>query len=152
MKYLKLYEYYNNLEAKLAKYNIVNYTINNDGTIDVDGDVDLSFSLLGEIPFKFNKVEGNFYCFRNKLKSLEGCPNYIGGAFNCSFNELISLKGCPEYVGGDFYCSYNQLVNLKESPKHIDGDIFYCVFNNIKFIPYNIDLEKNYIFQIIQLI
>ena len=44
------------------KYKITNYIINPDKTIDVDGDVTLSFSYLSKLPLKFNKVSGNFLC------------------------------------------------------------------------------------------
>ena len=59
------------------KYNINkfgDYTINKDGSIDVDSHVDLGGFGLKRIPLKFNIVSGFFYCDRNNLTSLEGCP------------------------------------------------------------------------------
>ena len=38
------------------KYKITDYIINPDKTIDVDGDVMLSFSYLSKFPLEFNKV------------------------------------------------------------------------------------------------
>ena len=136
MRYLKLFEYYNDLESDLVKYGINNYIINNDGTIDVDGNVNLYYRHLYQIPFQFGRVTGDFNCSVNKLKSLEGCPKYVSGRFQCSNNKLVSLKGCPNYVGGDFRCSNNKLVSLKGCPKHINGN-FYCGNNEIKYIPYD---------------
>ena len=49
------------------EYNITNYTINPDGSIDVDGNVDLSYMDLTEIPLRFNKISGRFWCNSNKL-------------------------------------------------------------------------------------
>jgi hypothetical protein len=47
---------------KICKeYKIKNYTINDDLSIDVDGDVDLSNKSLIKIPIKFRKVSGNFH-------------------------------------------------------------------------------------------
>ena len=63
------------------EYNIKNYSINPDGSIDVNGDVIIVNKNLYKLPLKFNKVNGNFYCSYNKLTSLEGCPKYVGGNF-----------------------------------------------------------------------
>jgi len=112
------------------KYDIKNYTINDDGSIDVDGDVDLSKRGLERIPIKFIEVTGDFYCYENNLTSLEGCPETVGGDFNCSHNKLISLEGGPKKVGGDFECARNNLTSLKGSPKKV-GDGFYCYYNNL---------------------
>ena len=40
------------------KYNITNYSINPDGSIDVDETVYLSGKGLKRVPLKFNKVDG----------------------------------------------------------------------------------------------
>ena len=42
MKYLKLFESFEDIEKICREYWIRNYTINSDGSIDVDGNVDLS--------------------------------------------------------------------------------------------------------------
>jgi hypothetical protein len=128
-------------ESKIRKickeYGIKNYTINDDSSIDVDGDVDLSSKKLDKSPLKFNKINGNFYIHYNNLKSLEDCPKWVGGNFYCSYNELISLEFCPEYVSGDFSCRINKLTSLEYSPKWIGGDI-NCDGNkiwNFRYIP-----------------
>ena len=83
-------------------------TKNADGSIDVDGDVDLFNLNLKKLPLKFNRVNGNFDCYKNQLTSLEGAPNAVGGDFYCSFNQLISLEGVPKKVGRDFWIGYNK--------------------------------------------
>ena len=93
------------------KYKIENYTINNDGSIDVNGDVDLSRFELTELPLRFNKVTGNFHCGYNNLTSLKGSPGWVGGYFICSRNELTSLEFSPDYVGGWFGCGMNKLTD-----------------------------------------
>ena len=107
------------------RYNITNYTINDDGTIDVDGNVNLSQRSLNQLPLSFNKVTGYFLCNENELTTLKGSPKWVGGVFNCDYNELTSLEFSPEYVGGDFECYSNQLTNLVGSPKQIGRD-FDC--------------------------
>ena len=104
--------------------------INEDGSIDVDGDVFLSKRGLERIPVKFRKVTGNFYCLDNELSSLEGCPEKVDGYFYCYNNNLTSLEGGPERVGGDFHCGRNNLTTLKGCPERVGGD-FHCYENNL---------------------
>jgi hypothetical protein len=93
------------------KYNITNYTINDDGSIDVNGNVDLWDKRLTELPLTFNKVNGYFDCSYNNLTTLKGCPRWVGSSFICSYNNLTSLEFSPDYVGSNFWCQYNKLTN-----------------------------------------
>jgi len=72
MKYLKYFESNNDIDAICYKYGIENYTVNPDGTVDVDGDVYLSDTKLTKLPLKFGYVSGSFRCAWNQLTSLEG--------------------------------------------------------------------------------
>lgn len=99
------------------KYDIINYTINEDGTVDVDGSVYLYNKGLTQIPLKFGKISGPFDCDNNKLTSLEGSPKYVGGYFSCNGNQLKTLEGGPEIVIGEYHCNNNQLVNFKGFPE-----------------------------------
>lgn len=152
MKYLKVFENFNDIDDVCRKYNIENYTINEDGSIDVDGDVDFTDKGISKIPLRFNIVSGvfnisynnlitlegcpkavgeDFYCYNNQLTSLEGGPEYVGGGYSCQNNQLVSLKGCCESVGGNFTCSSNKLVSLEFGPISIDGD-YDCSDNQLK--------------------
>ena len=93
------------------QYGIENYTINEDGSIDVDDDVWLTHGNLTELPLNFNKVTGSFNCSGNKLTSLKGSPRWIGGYFSCENNDLTSLEFSPDYVGDNFWCDYNNLTD-----------------------------------------
>ena len=93
------------------KYNITNYTINGDGSIDVNGHVYLINKGLTELPLIFNRVTGDFSCSLNNLTTLKGCPRWIGDRFICFNNRLTSLEFSPEYVGSNFYCFNNRLTN-----------------------------------------
>jgi hypothetical protein len=129
---IKLFEQFNKEQEIIdicKEYNIENYTINSDGSIDVDGDINLNSISLKKIPIKFNIVSGNFSASINNLTSLEGCPKEVGGDFYCSYNQLTSLEGCPKEVGGNFYCSYNQLTSLKGAPMYIYD--FWCNNNQL---------------------
>jgi hypothetical protein len=118
----------------LDSYEIKNYTINDDFTIDVNGNVNLDQESLTCLPsfIKFNKVSGYFSYFYNQLTSLEGCPTTVGGSFSCSDNQLTSLEGCPRTVGDSFYCYNNKLTSLEGCPRTV-GDSFYCYNNNEQF-------------------
>jgi hypothetical protein len=113
----------------LDSFGIANYTINDDLTIDVKGNVRLYNKSLTCFPsfIKFNEVSGYFSCFNNQLTSLEGCPTIVGDSFYCHNNQLTSLEGCPRTVGGGFYCLYNKKHFNKEYVRSlckVKGDIF----------------------------
>ena len=120
----------NNIDLNLLKKCVDGtYTINDDGSIDVNGDVNLNNKKLAKIPFKFRNVSGGFYCHRNRLTSLEGAPNTVGGNFCCNDNRLTSLEGSPNTVGGGFYCYNNKLTTLEGAPNTVGGS-FYCYGNS----------------------
>jgi hypothetical protein len=110
-----------------------NYTINSDGTIDVNDNVNL-YNKLGDmekLPVKFGNIYGHFECHKNKLTTLDGCPNYVSGVFWCHKNKLSTLEGCPKYVGRNFSCRNNKLTTLKGIENcEINGN-FHCDFNDI---------------------
>jgi hypothetical protein len=116
------------IKSICERYNIKNYTINEDGSVDVDGSVNLSGKRLTKLPLKFRRVTGNFVCHTNRLTSLEGAPKELGGTFDCQQNQLTSLEGSPKVVGGDFWCSYNQLTSLVGGPEVVLG--VYFVYDN----------------------
>jgi hypothetical protein len=109
------------------QYNIINYTVNPDGSIDVVGDVNLSFNDLTELPLVFNKVTGYFDCGMNKLTSLKGSPKWVGGYFSCQYNQLTSLEFSPDYVGLWFSCRFNNLTD-----NYCDTEIGGRFFTSLK--------------------
>ena len=131
--YKKIYENKQDIDSICERYGITNYTINSDGSVDIDGDVHLYSKNLSKLPLNFNIVSGNFNCSHNQLTSLEHCPSEIGGDFSCHNNKLTSLEHCPSEVGGGFYCSYNELTSLEYCSQQIGGD-FYCTGNPVDFI------------------
>ena len=120
------------IQSWLDEHDIENYTINNKGEIDVDGDVLLSNCGLTELPpfIQFGTVKGCFNCSFNGLVSLRGVPNTVGGRFNCSYNSLKSLEGAPKKINGSFFCNNNNLETLKGSPEEVGGSL-YCYCNNL---------------------
>jgi len=180
MKYIKtLNENINSseIDSICNEYNIKNYIINEDGSIDVDGNVNLYNKKLKVLPLNFRKVSGDFYCNYNQLISLEGAPQSVGkdfsccsnqlttlegapqsirGYFDCNSNQLTTLEGAPQRIGGNFNCSDNQLTSLEGVPKRVSG-LFLCYSNNLKNIDYlpkyykELDISNNPISKIIKL-
>ncbi len=66
----------------------LNWTLNSEGKVDVDGAVYMVDMNLTEIPVKFGRVKGCFTCNRNNLTTLKNCPDYIGDTLNCHTNNL----------------------------------------------------------------
>ena len=119
------------VEKILKELGIRNYTINDDLTVDVDGNVDITKKELSKIPVNFNKVSGDFMCYYNKLISLKGCPIEVGGDFNCHTNQLTTLEGGPKIVKGDnYYCKSNKLMSLKGAPEEVKN-WFTCSKNEL---------------------
>ena len=146
MIYLKLFEGFEDIDAICKKYGITNYTISSDGSIDVDGDVNLIDINLDKLPLRFNRIGGNFYCNNNQLTSLEGAPKEVGGFFDCRYNQLTSLEGAPKEVGGFFDCNNNKLTSLEGAPKSV-GTYFNCRYN---LLPQPIYDNYQYIEEIIK--
>ncbi len=98
------------------KLKIDNYTINPDGSIDIDGDV---YILINEIPLRFNMVSGNFYCSYNNLSTLKNFPNEVGGETFLYGNPLKSLDG---YNGGydKLFCDNKEKLIRKHKLKILD--------------------------------
>ena len=133
MRYLKkygLFESNTDIDSICKKYGIQNYTINEDGTVDVDGNVSLYERNLSKLHLKFGRVTGNFYCQSNKLTTLEGCPLEVGGELWCYSNKLTTLESCPREIGGDFMCHNNKLTTLEGCPKEVGGN-FDCRYNKL---------------------
>jgi thiamine pyrophosphokinase len=115
----------------LDEFEIRHYYINADGTVDTEDDVDFKNLNLSKLPVQFGSVGGRFDCSGNKLKSLKGCPTYVGKGFYCDNNNLIDLAYAPETVMGEFDCSGNKIVSLKGVQSLIKSH-FTCSFNRLE--------------------
>lgn len=108
----------------LYQHKIQNYSINDDFSVDVDGDVILDKRELKFIPVKFNIVKKVFSCADNLLVDLTNCPKDVGETFYCYNNKLTSLQGCPERIGDHFDCGGNQaLTSLDLGPQFVKRNI-----------------------------
>ena len=80
-------------------------------------------------------IEGNFYCGRNKLTSLQYGPTKVGTDFRCNKNRLTSLEFGPKEVNGNYECFGNVLTSLQYGPTEVGGN-FYCAGNLLSSLQY----------------
>ncbi len=106
------------------EYDIKNYTINPDGSIDVDGDVELGALNLNKIPLKFNNVSGYFNISSNNITSLEGFPKEVGDSVHCSYNKISTFEYFPNKINTNIYMYNNPLESLEGF--YGDYDKLYC--------------------------
>ena len=78
------------------KYKIENYTINEDGSIDVNGDVHFYEYGLTELPINFNKVTGTFDCSNNKKFLKESSIKLTNIYKNNKFKSIIFMNYVPQ--------------------------------------------------------
>lgn len=114
-----------NIKYWLDSFKVEKYTINEDLTVDVDGDLRLAGRRFTEIPIQFGYVSGTVYCGNNNLTSLKGLPNRIRGHFNCANNQITNFDYAPEFVGGEFICSYNPIESIKGLKTKINYNFFH---------------------------
>lgn len=139
------------IQKFLNRFDITEYKINPDGTVDLGDDFDYEldeeyFSELKKLPIKFGHITGDFFIetgyelttmegfprscesfyfksFSPKIKSLKGGPTHVSSHYSVSsYGAITSLEGGPGYVGGDFDLSENPVTSLKGSPNQIGGD------------------------------
>lgn len=140
MRYIKLYENFDSRDEEIKqickKHRINDYVINEDGSVDVIGDLNLSNSRLTEIPLKFRIVSGSFNISNNNLMSLKNSPIRVGRDFNADSNNLESLEFSPQEVNGSYSVSHNKLKTLKGTPPIVKD--FICSMNkltNLEYLP-----------------
>ena len=132
------------IRSWLDEMNIKKYTINDDHTINVNGDVDLRNKKIISFPkyIQFNKIRGSFDCSYNFLKTLKGTPYEVNINFYCDNNRLSSLEFGPEIVNGGYFCNNNKLVMLKGIPKKINT--LSCCYNELETLDgIPSDIEEN---------
>ena len=144
----------NEIHEICYKYNIDDYSINSDMSIDVNQTVDLYNKSLKELPINFNKINGTFICDNNNLTSLKGSPKEVSHDFFCRDNNLITLKDAPILIGGNLHCDRNRLIELNKNIEVYsiffdENDVKDLIsFPNIKGITMS---DFNPIYQILQL-
>ena len=120
------------LNLACLKCKLLGYDINDDLSISIYSDVDISNRGFENIPIFFHIVKGDFNCSNNNLKSMDGAP-LITDSFNCSNNIINSLYGSPETINGNFDISNNKINSISGGPVSIKG-YFNFSNNNVMYI------------------
>lgn len=94
--------------------------------------------------FVWSTVQGDFKIqLLKKLESLEGCPKKVQGDFDIRWTNIKSLKGCPEYVGKKFMCDFcNYLETMEYAPNYVGDSIwlYFCrELKSLKGLPNKIN-------------
>lgn len=148
MKYLKLYEDYNEIDSiinLLTSGSEINFELGKslyDNNTNYKSEKIENLFKLTEICKEFNinysklnkdlsvDVIGNVLLTSKKLSKLPIKFNKVTGNFNCSSNELTSFENFPKEVIGDLRCDMNNISSFDFCPHYISGE-FSCYSNPI---------------------
>lgn len=121
------------LEKLLTEYNITDYSIRNDGLVDVNGHVELNYKNFTKLPINFGHVAGNFSCaYCHNLQSLEGVPTSIDGNFSCyNCDKIKSLDYLPKQITGMIFLGLTSKVKDVLKIFNIKG-IKYLYFDDTR--------------------
>ena len=100
------------IESILNYFNVNNYNINKDGSVDVYDSVHISLKNIHRLEIQFNHVHGDFVISNNPLTTLKGLPRYIDGSLFCRNTSLETLEHFPEFINGYSYLIYNPIKTL----------------------------------------
>lgn len=118
----------------LDRNSIDNYIVNDDLSINVNGDVKLYDIKIETLPYKFNIIFGDFRILNCELTTLKNCPNIVYESFACSYNPIHSFNDAPHHVGGNFYCSSTPIKNLTTLQTHFEGKFYHCAEEKSQFL------------------
>lgn len=155
MRKTPTYQSKNEIQTWLHHMEIQHYVIHDNLTVDIHSSVDLTYSSLKSLPFKFGKINGSFNCAYNQLENFTNFPTYVTDDLDCSYNNITSLEGmpfvekeiylganklknligAPEIVYGDFLFWKNEITSLKGTPKVVQGR-FFCANNLLEKLDY----------------
>jgi hypothetical protein len=142
LHFQELYALKRRIKTQCDKLNIQNYTINDDGTVDVNGDLNIYLvqdkvkkGEKHDILINFNKINGSVDInlqWRKAGRAGQGqLPftfNEVTGSFHSTHNMLETLIGCPKKVGGCFDVRTNRLHTLEGAPETVGG--YFCASGN----------------------
>lgn len=110
-----------------------------ENNIIIDGNVNIYDTEFTKFPVKIHKVNGTISwhgdtngLHHGTLESLENFPDYVSGSVYIYKNpNLKSLKGCPKYIGGNLQCDRCNISDISDISEYI-GNSCILSFNPIK--------------------
>lgn len=124
--------------------------------IIIDGDILIFETEYTKFPVKIHKVNGNIswhglmngFKFGN-LESLENFPEIVTGSVYIQKNPKIkSLKGCPKYIGQSLQCDHCNISDITDISEYI-GQNLILANNPIKDVSI---LENVYVGNLVNII
>lgn len=152
------------IKSACDKLGIQNYTINDNGTVDVNGgglrlylnQDKVKVNEITKTLINFNKVNGDvdisIRWSKNGRAGTNQIPftfNEVTGDFLLTHSKLETLKGCPKKVGGDFNVACNILKDLEGAPETVDGDfivndnILHSLVGSPRYVGGDFDISSN---------
>jgi len=126
------------------------WTLNENGEVDVDGNVDIiQYKTLSKIPVKFGEVSGWFDCQETPLTTLENFPDIIGINLNIINTKIKSFDYFPKIKNLNSYSVLTVNNIMGEYFKSIKEEDFpYWEILNwfyvLKEYPFLINITKKY--------
>lgn len=109
---------------KYAKIGEDKATINEDNSVEINDDVDLTGILFKKVPMKINKVTGDYTAAGGSISTLENSPDVVTGDLTMIHLDIKSFVGGPSEVGGDcIYTGNDQVTSIEGLPSKVGGRI-----------------------------
>lgn len=117
---------YQGIQAKIANWllhhDIQNFTINQDNTVDIKGDLHLIHVRTKKLPIQFGTVSGDIAVDSEMLESTWGLPKTLNGSLYWSGGKAgIDLSFLPEHIGGDAHFNWWEADFTTSSLKSVGG-------------------------------
>lgn len=137
------------IQKWLDNYSIENYILIPDHKygyiVDVNDNVNLSYSGIKLIEVKFNIIKGNFDCSYNFLYTLKGSPKIVEGYCDVNNNNLTSLKYVPHTIHKEFCADHNLLKSLFYFPQKVLGNYIHLYNNELLNELQNLETYNDYL-------
>ena len=117
-----------NIKEVLDQYNVVDYSINNDGSVNLTKDITFFKKNLDKIPFNISKAPRILDFSFNNISSLEGSPEECDTIFY-AMNNISDLKGIT--ITSRLLSLSNNKIEKLNFPKEFKTDELLLNHNNI---------------------
>ena len=120
----------------LTKNGVHDFTINDDNTVDVNGDLNLDGLRHDKLPVKFGSVTGSVSLVGSLLRTLVGLPDEIKGDLDITTMELDSTDGFPMKVYGDVHIGSINVKSTMSTSRlsHVEGDLVLTEYGADSFV------------------
>lgn len=110
------------LESMVSELNIANYTVNKNGTVNVDGDLTISWGYKDEWP-KLHSVSGDFiWKHPAKNDSYDSLPKQVGGDCTIVINFPLTTSKLPRNSGNGTLTMLPKYPETRGADMIVDDD------------------------------